>query len=166
MRHLDPTQPIELAADEGILVIHTATDIPITRLDLDGVRLLGEIPAGTRFELFAAKEGRHRFSRALVVERDDEEKPIWFWRFRIKDEPHWAFTVTAGKINYPGQFVVYTDGQMQRRRSRFQLSNRTALAWTHIQSKYPHLLDAYPFEYVGSVRDDFLEEFLASEDAE
>lgn len=166
IRLIDPNEPFELASDEGLLILHTVTDLPITSLELDGQPFLQGVPTGTRFQVFIAKEGTHRFSGYRIVQRAGRSDQRWITRQKLRDKPGWRFEVHAGKINYPGQLALYTYGSHRMQRTSIQLSNRTGLVYRHIRKKYPELLDQYSLQFTGSTRDEFLAEFLEAEESD
>jgi len=167
---VDPSKPIELASDEGLVIVHTVSTLQIERLDMDGVPVLANVPRGISFRIFKAKAGEHRFSRVILeaASRTEWGRGFRYVRFDgLEANPRYGtFRVEAGKLNYPGQ--IHLDAT--ERGYYFEIAwvaihNRSAVAWMHVKRKYPQLLEDYPIVYTGPVRDVFLDRFLDREDA-
>ncbi|MCA9511084.1 MAG: hypothetical protein KC560_10305 [Myxococcales bacterium] len=166
---VDPSEPIALAPDEGLVIVHVASDVRIERLDMDGVPVLVNVTKGMSFRIFKARAGEHRFSQLVVTPAANPgpRSPRWYVRFeRIPGSAQYGtFRVEPGRLAYPGQIVVETAGQGRHFRMQATIRNRSAVAWMHLRRVHAHLLDAFPMVYTGPVPDDFLDRYLDREAA-
>jgi len=167
---VDPSKPIELASDEGLVIVHTVSTLQIDRLEMDGVPVLTNVARGISFRIFKAKAGEHRFSRVVLVipprgRMRGGALHLAFDRYDTNPD-YGSFRVEAGKLNYPGQIHLdATERVWGFQVAAVGIHNRSAVAWMHVKKKYPQLLEDYPIVYTGPVRDVFLDRFLDREDA-
>jgi hypothetical protein len=156
-RPLDPAAgPIDLAANEGILVLHIRTQVRLAAVEVAGAspqEVAGDVPAGEHLWFLAAARGNYRWRRI----RRDFGRIFYYWHLPASDDA-WSFTVEAGKINYPG--VLEIEGREGVANLALRTFNRSAIAHAELTRRYPLLLERFPMRYAGSRRDDFLDHYL------
>jgi dipeptidyl aminopeptidase/acylaminoacyl peptidase len=135
-----------LAADEGLLVVATDTNVALERLTLDGpdgapALRVARAPAGRSVRLFVAREGAYRFG-ALALDGVRG-------RHMIEGA---AFRVAAGRVNYPGDVVARVD---DRSEPRVYAANRALGALDALTRRHAALVARYPFAYAGADPDAF-----------
>ena len=141
---------VELGPDEGILIIHTATDVPVAALQAGEAEVARNLREGVRYEFVIAKAGRYRWTSASLGPPARRGR---YWRneLRFWDIDYWEFRVEPGVINYPGQMILYTRTGVVNAR----VANRSGQMWLILRDRFPELADRYPVVYTGALRDDF-----------
>ena len=156
-RPLDPAAgPIDLAPNEGILVLHIRTQVRLAAIQVAGAspqEVANDLPAGEHLWFLAAAPGEYRWRR---IERDFG-RVLYYWHVPASYD-EWSFTVEAGRINYPG--VLEIEGREGVPILEMRSFNRSAIAHAELMRRYPLLLERFPMRYAGSRRDDFLDHYL------
>jgi len=149
-------QVVELGPKEGLLVVHTMSDIPVQSIKVNGSPLLKGLKPGLGFRVYAAPAGTYRWTEVQVEPRASayfSQPKFFFWK--LAAEKAWEIRVEPGQINYGGQFLVKSVGS--RRLLHMRIVNRSALALQTLRSRYPQLLEKYPMAYTGPDKDPFLD---------
>lgn len=138
-----------LGDGEGWLVVIVDNDAFISSIRLDGPGLRGDdivknLTQGRNVRVVRAKAGIYRWS---MLQRGDGY-------LKIGRDAQFAFTVTAGKVNYPGDFVVEAGGL---RMVRYYRSNRGLQAMMALDQTYKGLRDKYPWHNDLPSPDPFIE---------
>jgi hypothetical protein len=142
-----------LGRNEGLLVVHVESALPIRKLSIDQVPALTDLREGEHFSLLVVSAGRHHWSEIVVPAAEGDV------RFRMSDE-HWGFRVESGRINYPDQLVVRGDVGKAHVEIGGGRRNRSALALRKLQERFPELLARYPPVYGGFTPDRYLEYYV------
>jgi hypothetical protein len=157
LRPLD--EPIELKADEGVLIIETESNELIRRLtdrsdDPATLIRIDQIPKGRHRHLLVVPAGDYRWrSIELTGVQVRRRHYPYIWDLD-SDSDHWSFSVRAGVTNYPG--LIYVRREKEIYLTSFTM-NRSGQLAAQLQSNDSWLLTKYPMRYSGRVRDDFLE---------
>ena len=124
-----------LAADEGWLLLIADNAAQANSLLLDGPGLLGDdlvrgLGVGRNVRLLRAKAGRYRWSGVSAGNV----------RWNLKRGADRDFTIEAGVINYPGNFILRTSGPFS---GTFFRSNRALQAMMALDTNFPGVRGAY-----------------------
>lgn len=160
---------LQLKADEGVLVVSVDTDLPLKSMRFRrpdqavGEQVAEQAPVGRSVRFLVLPAGQYRW--AEVDLGGAHSIPL--------DRPassHYEFTVAAGKVNYPGDFVVRAEGGAGADQAAASVSNGASLADVgyslSLVDRYAMLLDALApaqrdalgrlgLVYVGPGGDDF-----------
>ena len=153
-----------LASDQGILVVHVHTDVPIRKLQISQWTALSDLPKGEHLRLLALGVGGYRWSGVVIPAGEGDVS------FRIPREEFFEFRVEPGRINYPGELTFR--GKTQKKSvevSPIVFRNRSALMLRMLRERFPVLLERYQPVYTGQKSDGYLEyfgkTFLATDNA-
>jgi dipeptidyl aminopeptidase/acylaminoacyl peptidase len=149
MHDIDPGEVPRLDAGEGLLVVGVDTDTAIEALRIQrrgrpSASLIRDIEPGATLQLYALPAGDYYFDHLSMGSHG-------FWQYQLDDDPEFAFTVQAGRINYPGDLVFRGTGFM---RASLRLSNRGLRAMDWLDAHHPGLRDR-TFTYSGVYPDPF-----------
>jgi len=144
---LDTDKP--LGEGEGWLVVIIDNGGYLSSIRLDGPGLLGDdvvknLAQGRNVRIVRAKAGNYRWS---MLRRPDGY-------LKVERDAQFAFTVTAGKVNYPGDFVVESGGM---RMVRYYRSNRGLQAMMALDATSKGLRDRYAWHNDLQSPDPFIE---------
>jgi hypothetical protein len=141
-----------LAPNEGILVVHIRSEVPIQKLAISGITAFVDLPPGDHFRLLAVTEGSHRWSQ-IVIPADEGRVP-----FTTKPgDDFWEFRVERGRINYPGDLHFHGKAAKKHAEIGVRGRNRSAQVLQHLRERYPALVERYPPIWAGRGDDDFLD---------
>lgn len=149
-----------LGEGEGWLAVIIDNEADISSVRLDGPGLFGDglvkdLGDGRNVRVLRAKAGDYRwamFNRpSPYIDRAGEY-------LNIKADPNFAFTVEAGKLNYPGNLAVRSAGL---RSLVYYRSNRALQAMMGLDIAFPGLRAKYPWRNDLNAPDPF-EEFAAA----
>ena len=148
LRFIDPDEPFELAPDEGILLVHVASNVPLQSVHVSGASRIRDLEAGHNQRLYAVSAGTYRWSRLVFGSK---------LRYQMFSHDYWRFRVEPGRINYPGTLMVRGPLVSFWTADSYVFNlNRSALSYKLLEENFSDLLDRYPIEYTGRGRDDFL----------
>lgn len=137
-----------LAADEGWLLVIADNQALANSLLLDGPGLLNNdlvgLGVGRNVRLLRAKAGSYRWSRVT--------RGRYYWN--MQKQPVNEFTVAAGVINYPGNFILNSSSPLQ---GTFFLSNRALQAMMALETNFPGIRARYAWRSDVSSPDPFVE---------
>ena len=160
---VDPSLPIDLAPDEGLLVFQVDTDLPIEKLILTGLDAGRPIDAGDTFEIVRVPAGRYRWYSLVVPESDRHRGLYRIDPSKYADEDELYFEVQPGVLNYAGELVVSRGRVTWFQRSIYiRVLNHLAGAIRVLEREHPALLDQYALVHARdrSRNDPFLEFYL------
>jgi dienelactone hydrolase len=162
LRPVAPGAPVELAADEGLLVVHIDTAVPLERVSLDRAVASGALPSGRHVWLVRLPVGRYRWAQ---ISFGSQAGSAQVYRFEPGDEDV-RFDVEAGKINYPGELVIRAHPMARSVRGAIQVRNRnhSARAVRELGKVAREILSAFPLRHAGPSRDGFLEHYSRERD--
>jgi len=146
---IHPGADVSLGPGEGILVVHSDSDLDISRLRVRPAREVWSQTAGSRLLVLVVPAGAYRW-RDLQVEGEGDS-----WEFAFPADPRYSFRVLPGTINYGGSFLVVD----QPDRVFMKVLNRSAAMLALLEREHAELLSLFPIAYTGHVRDDFLEHY-------
>lgn len=141
-----------LAADEGWLLVIADNQALATSLLLDGAGLLNDdlvdLKAGRNVRLLRAKAGSYHWGRV------SRNSGYWNSYWNLKRHPAREFTVQAGAINYPGDFVLHSS---EANLGMFFFSNRGLQAMMALDTNFPGLRGKLPWRTAMAMPDPFAE---------
>ncbi len=152
VRPISPGQAVELAPNQGILVVHLSTNTPIKRLTFGFGGEIVDLPAGEHVAVFVTSSGNFSWRK---IELPGAIRP----RFYMHRAEKQRFSVESGRISYSGML------QLQREhgwRLWFRTVDRSAVAVGMLRERYPKLMERYPIVYTGTGRNVFLEHHRAA----
>jgi hypothetical protein len=167
---IEPGDPVELAEDEGILVVHVRTNSEINSMFIGANKAAEDLAPGEHLTLIGAKEGWYRWAEIYVPNTSGrslyrnryraigEGEPVSF-PFRPKD--FLEFQVEAGKINYVGMVDVYRESW---RSMWMGTLDRSAAALRLLEQEFPRITAKYPVVYSGDAENGYLENYLRIRD--
>jgi len=156
---VDPSQPVELSPDEGLLIIQIDTDAPLSNLFLNSRSVVRSLKPGRHIWITRVKAGAYRWSRVdfpapgpigsgqiIVIE------PL---QIRLDPEDDLMFNVKPGVINYPGEVVIRAGRFLYTFSAPWSLESRnhSARAIRQLKPSYESILQSFPLEYVGNEED-------------
>ena len=141
-----------LASDEGILVVHVHTNVPIGKLQISRWTALSALPKGEHLRLLAVSAGDYRWSGVVIPAGVGEVS------FLLPYGEFSEFRVESGRINYPGKLIF----RGRSRKTSVNLSpirfrNRSAQMLRTLRERFPELLKRYMPVYTGQKSDGYLE---------
>jgi hypothetical protein len=149
---IDPGDPVALAPDQGLLVVHVRTNRPLYGILVDDVRAAEDVPEGTQVGLIGITAGSYRWSDVELISRS----------FRFRDVDRLRFHVDPGVINYVGMVdIEETDDHALV----MTTIDRSAIALEELRRRYPDLVARYPIVYSGTARHVFLQRYSAAKAA-
>jgi dienelactone hydrolase len=165
MAPLQPVVPgvrVELAEDEGLVVVQIDTEVPLEQVSLDRAVVSGALPSGSHIWLVRLATGRYRWKRVAFGSRAGVAQVYAF-------EPGDAdlrFDVEAGKINYPGELVIRAHPIFRSARGGIYIRNRnhSAMAVRALRRIAPDVLSAFPLRHAGPRGDGFLDYYSRERD--
>lgn len=160
---VDPAGPIELSAEEGLLIFQVDSDLPISKLVLTGLDAGRPIDAGDTFEIVRVPAGRYRWYSLVVPESDRHRGRYRIDPSKYADEDELYFEIQPGVLNYAGELVVSRGRVTWFQRSIYiRVLNHLAGAIRTLEREHPTLLEQYPLVHARDrSRDDrFLEFYL------
>jgi hypothetical protein len=148
LRPIERGEPFELAPDEGILLVHVASNVPLQSVHISGATQIRDLKPGHNQRLYVISAGNYRWTRLLLGSR---------LRYQMFSHDYWRFRVEPGRINYPGMLMVHGPRVSFWTADSYVFNlNRSALSYKLLEEEFPNLLERYPIEYTGRGRDDFL----------
>ncbi len=155
---LDTDEP--LAEGEGWLAVLIDNDADVSSVRFDGPGLFGDglvkdLGDGRNVRVLRAKAGKYRWS---MLNRPSPHRNLAGEYFNVRRDAQYEFTVEAGKLNYPGNFIVKSTGL---RSIVFYRSNRALQAMMGLDHTFPGLRGRYPWRNDFNAPDPF-EEFAAA----
>jgi hypothetical protein len=142
---IDPGDAVTLGSNEGLLVVHVRSNLPIQLIDLGGVQAAEDLPEGTAVRLIGITAGTYRWSE-IQLQGD---------RFLFPDDRLLRFHVDPGVINYVGMIDVERKGVSLA----LNALDRTAMALERLRQRYPDLVANYRVVYSGPARHVFLDRY-------
>lgn len=169
-----PTGGEPLGADEGLLVIHVETNVPIESIEASGLRTRSRLSIGTHLWIVRAGAGQYRWDQIMIPPSVGYSGVLDLSNFRVrrkvKDwvwDDEFAFDVEAGKINYPGQLIVLSEEHARSVGRGYSVRNRnhSAMAIRTLLETHGELIQSLPVRYSGSGDDAFLDYYTRMRDA-
>ncbi len=153
----DPSAPIELAPDEGLILLQIDSDLDLERLILTGLVIEEPVPAGRHFWVARMRAGAYSWN-SVVVQTKAYAGRYRFQRTVYQRPGELDLTIRPGELNYAGELIV------RGIRSGFRyawisvrIRNHAGSAVRRIEQEYPELLDRVPARNAGTSGDRFLE---------
>jgi pimeloyl-ACP methyl ester carboxylesterase len=141
---IDPGDAVNLEANQGLLVVHVRSNLPVQTIDVGGVLAAEDLLEGTSVRLIGITAGTYRWA-TIQLQGD---------RFRFPDHERLRFRVEPGLINYVGMIDVERSGPLSL---GLHALDRSAMALEQLRERYPDLTARYRMVYSGSARHVFLE---------
>ncbi len=165
---IDSETPIELAIQEGLLVMQIDTDLPIDRLALNGLTIIEPIKVGKHFWIARVYAREYSWKSVHISKHVSYAGRYSIARGKFPREGELDFEIKPGVLNYVGELIVrkhsigYTRGFRRASWISIRIRNHAAMALRELERNYAELLDVYPLRTAGTSGDAFLE-FYASE---
>lgn len=158
---IDARRPIELAPDEGLLIIQIDTDVALSDLILNHRWVARSLGKGRHIWLTRVREGSYRWQE---IETGDHVR--YRRTYELDSDDEMRFYVQAGKINYPGELVVRAGPQSRWGDDTLIVRNRnhSAMAVRALQKRYPRILQSRSLHYAGAGHDTFLDYYTRERD--
>ncbi len=155
---VDTDKPLD--DGEGWLAVLIDNDADLSSVRFDGPGLFGDglvkdLGDGRNVRVLRAKAGKYRWS---MLNRPSQYINQAGMYFNVPRNAQFEFTVEAGKLNYPGNFIVRTTGL---RSLVFYRSNHALQAMMGLDHTFPGLRGKYPWRNDFSAPDPF-EAFAAA----
>lgn len=160
---IDPERPIELAEDEGLLIVQVDTHSSLLRLVLSRAQISDTIEPGKHLFLVRARAGQYSWTGVQTAGPRVNRIRYTLSRKSYPRPEELDFEVKAGFINYAGDLII-----RETRKAHgeywvaFRNRNHSAMAIRLLQQKYPALLERYPVRNASLSGDTFLD-FYQSE---
>lgn len=148
VRKVAPGKTVELAPNEGLLLIAVDTSMPLSylRIKREGALFDGgtlrAMAKGRTSQLYAVPAGRYRWDAVMQS---------WL-RFKTGDDEEYAFDVKPGVVNYPGDLVYRPTGSYS---AMLHVANRGLLAIDWLEQQHPEVARSVPLAYTGHYPDPF-----------
>jgi hypothetical protein len=158
---IDASKPIELAAEEGLLIIQIDTEVALSNLILNHRSVARSLSKGRHIWLTRVREGSYRWQE---FETGDQVR--YRRTYELDSDDEMRFYVQAGTINYPGELVIRASPQPRLGDDTLIVRNRNhaAMAVRALQKRYPRLLQSRALHYAGSGDDAFLDYYTRERD--
>ncbi len=143
---IEPGDAVSLGANEGLLVVHVRSNVPVQSIDIGGVQAAEGVPEGTEVRLIGITAGTYRWAQ-MKLQGDT---------FLFRDDDRLRFHVEPGVINYVGMVQVERSGQLSLWMNAI---DRTAMALERLRERHPDLVARYPVVYSGPARHVFLDRY-------
>ena len=168
-----PGQAAELGPDEGLLVVHVDTEVPLSHLTLSRYELGQNLPAGRHLWLVRIPAGRYRWTEVGLAGQTLDRIDLQEYGRRLAriDDFVWddefAIEVEAGVVNYPGELLIGSDWRFRSSGSGYWVRNRNhaAAALRRMTERYGGIVESRQIRYAGSGRDEFLDHYTRTRDA-
>ncbi len=158
---IDASQPIELAADEGLLIIQIDTDVALHDLILSRRSVARSLGKGQHIWLARVRAGSYRWQQIEIG-----DNPRYRRIYEIDSDDEMRFDVQAGTLNYPGELVIREGPLSSWGYPTLIVRNRNhaAMAVRALQKRDPRILQARTLHYAGSSKDTFLDYYTHERD--
>lgn len=154
---VDASDSIALAPNQGLLIIHIDTDIPLANLFLNHRPVAKSLGKGRHVWMTRVIEGHYRWKR-IDIGKDPRDRS----KYLLDPDEELSFVVKAGKINYPGQLVIRSGALSRWGEGDLNVRNRnhSAMAVRELRDSYGSILRSFPLHYAGLSGDGFLEYYM------
>jgi hypothetical protein len=154
---IDAAGPIELAPNEGLLIVHIDTEVALERLVLNNRSVARSLAEGRHVWMVRVPVGSYSWKR-IEIGRQLRYRE----KYRLEPDEEMSFEVEAGKINYPGELVVRWSPLSSWLNAILIVRNRnhSAMAVRDLRGSHDALLSSLPLHYAGSSGDGFLEYYM------
>jgi len=160
---VDPTLPIALTENEGLLIVHIDTDREILRLGLSAARIDERIAKGRHIWITRAKAGSYSWQSVTLADKRASGERFRLDRKAYPRPKELDFVVEPGVINYAGELIIrFVSQRGLRQWISVRHRNHAAMALRELPKSFAGILDAYPLRSAGTGDDAFLE-FWSSE---
>jgi len=158
---LGATAP-QLGADEGLLILHVDSDVPIADLQLNRGSAARSVARGHHVWLVRAPAGSYRWAKLRL---GSEAGSAGF--LRLERDAEFAFQIRPGASNYPGALIVRAHPTTRSAAGAVRVRNRNhaAMAVRRLRDRHAALLEAYPLVYGGASGDSFLDYYTGQRDS-
>ena len=170
IRPLGPSGAVTLEGNEGLLILHVDTDIPISAIELNGKTIASGVAPGHFAWVVRAGAGSYRFTSLRFLnlpghQRRRHQESNWDYLFRplqstkqqqtlhLGSEDEFRFIVEPGSVNYGGALVVRGNSGAIEVRCR----NHVAMAIRMLSGRDAELVASHPLRYGGLSEDGFLD---------
>jgi hypothetical protein len=157
IQQLDPSAPLTLEPDEGLLILHVDTDVPIAGIELSGDTIASGVLAAHHVWLVRAAAGSYRWTALRITSPSGRRH-----RHHLESDDEFRFEVEPGCVNYGGALVVRSAPGHVEARSR----NHVAMAIRKLRDRDAELVASHPLRYGGPSEDGFLDYYNRERAAE
>ena len=162
---VDPSQPVALADDEGLLVLQIDTDLEIEKIALRGLVIDEPIVPGRHLWVARVQAGSYSW-RSIRIGGDGRYPGNYRIRRRnYSRSEEIEFEIEPGVLNYVGDAII-RKGEVTFRGSwiSVRVRNHAAMALRQIERDYPDLLGRIAIRTAETGNDSFFE-YYATERA-
>lgn len=169
-RTVDASAPIELAADEGLLVLRVDSALPISQVSTRTLDLYHGFEPGLTQKIFRVKAGRYGWRNARIPSDNPFGGLYRIDRDAYRRPEELDFEIVPGRLNYAGDLVVrrgsfetlFRGNRIIESRSiSIRLRNRAGSAIRRLETDHPELLDRYGLHLASESDDRFIDFYLA-----
>ena len=159
---LGPSASPLLGADEGLLILHVDSNVPIADLQLNRGSAAKSVARGHHVWLVRASAGSYRWTTLRLGSDAGSAQSL-----RLEHDDEFAFQVLPGKINYPGALIVRAHPTARSAAGAIRVRNRNhaAMAVRTLRDRHAALIEEYPLVYAGTSGDSFLDHYIGQRDA-
>ncbi|MEL7536525.1 MAG: hypothetical protein AAFZ58_12250 [Pseudomonadota bacterium] len=147
----------ELRYTQGYLLIDADIGRKTVNWKLNDEFAIDELPIGRTLRLVKLEKGKYQWQQISVPFFDLPHL------LDVSDDSRWAFTIEGGRVNYVGTLIVGEVRETDNVDVRFV--NRLSEVLDRFEAEFPEEAAQYELAYSGRHRDDFLNDYLASDDA-
>lgn len=146
---LGPVRPPPLAPDEGLLIVHVDSSVPLHEVLLDEGAVAEGIGTGRHVWMMRAAAGRYCWEGVRATGRNAVQS--------VTQEER-CFEIAPGAICYGGALIVRDPWRLLGgdRPLSLRVTNRAATAIRALRDREAATLAAYPIRYTGPGNDSFL----------
>ncbi len=151
-KEIRAAEPVQLAENEGLLVVDISTTTYVNSLSFSRVdgsgrnEVLGGLEAGRIRALYVVPAGRYRWHEMNL------RNWLMYARYKLRKDPEFAFEVQAGRINYAGELQIRPSAINQ---TDFHISNRMLPVIDWLEQHHAALYQQYPLHFSGHYPDPF-----------
>jgi hypothetical protein len=162
-----------LGPDEGLLILHIETEVPLASISLPWALAVSDLPKGRHLWIVRARAGTYRWKKLHLAREVGSEGYLNLDDYRVmRRVKNWVwddefrFDVEAGQINYPGHLIIRSNDVSRSAGSGYSVRNRNhaAMAIRQLLESHPEVLRRYSIRYGGSGEDEFLEYYTRVRD--
>jgi len=155
-----PGTLVELAEDEGLLVIQIDTDVPLEDVRLTAGSVAQGLPKGQYIWVIRVPARRYAWQQIDMGSEAGIDGRYKMSDVELLHEGEFEFEVVPKSINYPGELIIRSD-PFDRSSGRRSIRNRnhSAMAIRRLRKTHASLIDAFPIRYAGWSGDGFLDFF-------
>lgn len=159
-RIANPDGEIELADNEGLVVLHVDSEVELKSIQWYRVSIPGPIKPGKSLWVARAPADKYHWHGVVV-----QGSPGYDGRYRIDPSKYSRETeldieIRPGVVNYIGELIIdkaSSQGWYRGAALYVRVRNHAAATFREIERLHPTLLDRFDIHFAGASNDPFLE---------